>query len=152
MLTNALVDHLVMDGKSCSGVKFKHAGHTFLAKASKETLLSAGAIGSVQILERSGIGNAEYLKSIGIRVAHDLPGVGENLQDHLQIRMVYKINRLKTLNTIASNWWGKLLIGLQYLLTRSGPMSMAPSQLGLFACSSSEHARPNIQYHVQPLS
>ena len=152
VLTNALVDHLVVDEKRCSGVKFKHAGQTFFAKASKETLLSAGAIGSVQILERSGIGNADHLKSIGINVAHDLPGVGENLQDHLQIRMVYKINRLKTLNTIASNWWGKLLIGLQYLLTRSGPMSMAPSQLGLFAHSSSEHVRPNIQYHVQPLS
>jgi len=152
ILTNALVEHLVMDGKHCSGVKFIQAGRTIVAKASKEILLSAGAIGSVQILERSGIGNAQHLKSLNIKTIHDLPGVGENLQDHLQIRMVYKINQLKTLNTLAANWWGKFLIGLQYLFTRSGPMSMAPSQLGLFACSSEDHARPNIQYHVQPLS
>jgi choline dehydrogenase len=152
ILTNALVEHLVMDAKHCSGIKFIHAGRTVVAKASKEILLSAGAIGSVQILERSGIGNAQHLKALNIKTIHDLPGVGENLQDHLQIRMVYKINRLKTLNTLAANWLGKFLIGLQYLLTRSGPMSMAPSQLGLFANSSEDHARPNIQYHVQPLS
>jgi len=152
ILTNALVDHLVMQGKHCAGVKFTRAGRTFIATASKETLLSAGAIGSVQILERSGIGNADLLTSLGIPVVHNLPGVGENLQDHLQIRMVYKIDYLKTLNTRVASWWGKALIGLQYLLFRSGPMSMAPSQLGLFACSSPEHSRPNIQYHVQPLS
>ena len=152
ILTNALVEHLVVDNKHCSGVRFVHAGRTIIAKASKETLLSAGAIGSVQILERSGIGSAQHLSALNIKTTHDLPGVGENLQDHLQIRMVYKISRLKTLNTLAANWWGKCLIGLQYLLTRSGPMSMAPSQLGLFANSSENPARPNIQYHVQPLS
>lgn len=152
ILTNALVDHLVLDGKKCSGVKFTHSGKNLVASATKEILLSAGAVGSVQILERSGVGNEELLKSLNIKTVHHLPGVGENLQDHLQIRMVYKIRHLKTLNTLAANWWGKLLIGLQYLLTRSGPMSMAPSQLGLFAKSSTEHSRPNIQYHVQPLS
>jgi choline dehydrogenase len=117
-----------------------------------EVILSAGAIGSVQILERSGIGAAAHLNKLGIPVLADLPGVGENLQDHLQLRMVYKVNGIKTLNTKANSLFGKLMIGLEYLLKRSGPMSMAPSQLGAFAYSSPEQKSANVEYHVQPLS
>ena len=115
-------------------------------------MLSAGSIGSVQILERSGIGQGPRLQELGIPVIHDLPGVGENLQDHLQLRMIFQVSGIKTLNTMANHWLGKAKIGLEYLLKRSGPMSMAPSQLGLFTTSSAEHSRPNLQYHVQPLS
>ena len=92
------------------------------------------------------------MQELGIAVIQDLPGVGENLQDHLQLRMIYQVSGIKTLNTMANHWWGKALIGLEYLLRRTGPMSMAPSQLGLFTTSSSAHSRPNLQYHVQPLS
>jgi len=103
-------------------------------------------------LERSGIGAAAHLNKLGIPVIADLPGVGENLQDHLQLRMVYKVNGIKTLNTKANTLWGKMMIGLEYLLKRSGPMSMAPSQLGAFAYSSPEQKSANVEYHVQPLS
>ena len=115
-------------------------------------LLCSGSIGSVQILERSGIGQAERLKGLGIDVVSDLPGVGENLQDHLQLRMIYKVSGIPTLNTKANSLFGKAKIGLEYLFKRSGPMSMAPSQLGAFAHSSPAYDRPNVQYHVQPLS
>ena len=115
-------------------------------------LLCAGTIGSVQILERSGVGAAAHLSALGIPEITDLPGVGENLQDHLQLRMVYKVNGIKTLNTKANSWLGKIMIGLEYLFKRSGPMSMAPSQLGAFAYSSPAQKRANIEYHVQPLS
>ncbi|OZB46415.1 MAG: choline dehydrogenase, partial [Polynucleobacter sp. 39-45-136] len=117
-----------------------------------EVILSAGAIGSVQILERSGIGAADHLNRLGIEVIADLPGVGENLQDHLQLRMIYKVSGIRTLNTKANSLLGKLLIGIEYILKRSGPMSMAPSQLGAFAYSSPEYGSPNVEYHVQPLS
>jgi choline dehydrogenase len=152
VLTGASIDRLVFNGSRCEGISFLYDGQQQIALAEKEVLLSAGAIGSVQILERSGIGDEKRLQSLNIPVVKHLPGVGENLQDHLQIRLVYRVSGLRTLNVLASRWWGKLLIGLQYLLTRSGPMSMAPSQLGAFAHSSSAHDRPNIQYHVQPLS
>ncbi len=100
----------------------------------------------------SGIGAPDQLKRHGIDVVHDLPGVGENLQDHLQIRCIYKVDGVQTLNQRAGSLLGKLGIGLEYALFRSGPMSMAPSQLGAFAKSSPEFATPNVQYHVQPLS
>lgn len=117
-----------------------------------ELILSAGSIGSPQILQLSGIGPASLLREHGIPVVADLPGVGANLQDHLQIRSVYKIKGGKTLNQLASTLWGKGMIGMEYLLRRSGPMSMAPSQLGAFTRSSASFEWPNIQYHVQPLS
>lgn len=117
-----------------------------------ELILSAGSIGSPQILQLSGIGPADLLREHGIDVKADLPGVGANLQDHLQIRSVYKIKGGKTLNQLASTLWGKGMIGMEYLLRRSGPMSMAPSQLGAFTRSSASFKWPNIQYHVQPLS
>jgi choline dehydrogenase len=121
-----------------------------------EVLLSAGSIGSPQILQLSGIGPGELLQQHGIPVRQHLPGVGENLQDHLQIRAVYKIKPPRggqgTLNTLSASVWGRLKIGLEYALRRTGPMSMAPSQLGAFTRSSPELPWPNVQYHVQPLS
>nr|HMN57430.1 GMC family oxidoreductase N-terminal domain-containing protein [Ottowia sp.] len=117
-----------------------------------QLILSAGSIGSPQILQLSGIGPAELLRQHGIGVRADRPGVGANLQDHLQIRSVYKVRGAKTLNTLAATSWGKVAIGLEYLLRRTGPMSMAPSQLGAFTRSSPERAWPNLEYHVQPLS
>jgi choline dehydrogenase len=135
-------------------VEYRKNGNVYesLIGQNGEVILSAGAIGSVQILERSGVGSAEHLEKLGIPVMADLPGVGENLQDHLQLRMVYKVNGIKTLNTKANSLFGKLMIGLEYLFKRSGPMSMAPSQLGAFAYSSSEQKSANVEYHVQPLS
>jgi len=126
------------------------APHT--ARATREVILCTGAVGSPQVLQLSGIGPAALLKTHGVEVVHELPGVGENLQDHLQIRSVYSVDGVKTLNTMANSWWGKALIGLEYVVRRSGPMSMAPSQLGAFTRSDETHEHPNIQYHVQPLS
>ena len=121
-------------------------------RAGGEVVLCAGAIGTPQILQLSGIGPAPLLASLGVPVAHALPGVGANLQDHLQIRAVYAVSGVKTLNTSANSLWGKALIGLEYALKRSGPMSMAPSQLGAFTRSDAGRAHANLQYHVQPLS
>ena len=158
VLTEAIVTKLKIDpiSKNCLGVEYLKNGVPSEAlcaiERGGEVLLCAGAIGSVQILERSGIGAAAHLNKLGIPVIADLPGVGENLQDHLQLRMVYKVNGIKTLNTKANTLWGKMMIGLEYLLKRSGPMSMAPSQLGAFAYSSPEQKSANLEYHVQPLS
>jgi choline dehydrogenase len=156
VITEAVVTKLIIDPdtKNCNGVEYQKNGaiHQSLINQSGEVILSAGAIGSVQVLERSGIGSAALLNKLGIPVMADLPGVGENLQDHLQLRMVYKVSGIKTLNTKANSLFGKLMIGLEYLLKRSGPMSMAPSQLGAFAYSSSEQKSANVEYHVQPLS
>jgi choline dehydrogenase len=117
-----------------------------------QVVLATGAIGTPQLLQLSGIGPGRLLQQRGIDVRHELPGVGENLQDHLQIRAVYRVEGVKTLNTMAQNWWGKGLIGLEYLTRRTGPMSMAPSQLGAFVRSRPELPYPNLEYHVQPLS
>jgi choline dehydrogenase len=122
------------------------------ARCRGEVVLAAGAIGTPQLLQLSGIGPGDWLQPLGITPLVDLPGVGGNLQDHLQIRAVFAVEGVKTLNTLASTWWGKAGIGLEYLLRRSGPMSMAPSQLGAFTRSSPELAHPNLEYHVQPLS
>ena len=120
--------------------------------ASRTVVLAAGAIGSPQLLQLSGIGPAPLLAQHGIPLVHELPGVGENLQDHLQIRAVFGVQGAKTLNTMAHSLWGKARIGLEYLLRQSGPMSMAPSQLGAFTRSSPEKRWPDLEYHVQPLS
>jgi len=158
VLTQAVVSKLKIDSatKNCLGVEYIKDGQSREAlcaiERGGEVLLSAGAIGSVQILERSGVGAAAHLNQLGIPVIADLPGVGENLQDHLQLRMVYKVNGIKTLNTKANTLLGKMMIGLEYLFKRSGPMSMAPSQLGAFAYSSPEQKSANVEYHVQPLS
>ena len=136
----------------CSGVKVCKDGQMLEVSAREEVILCAGAIGSPQILQLSGVGPAQHLQSLGIPVIKDLPGVGENLQDHLQIRAVFRVRHTRTLNTRANTLWGKALIGAQYLFQRSGPMSMAPSQLGAFTRSDPSQPWPNLQYHVQPLS
>ncbi len=156
IVTEALVNKLLIDpsSKNCYGVQYIKDGKTIDVQCAHqgEVILSAGAIGSVQILERSGVGSAAHLNSLGIPVITDLPGVGENLQDHLQLRMVYQVSGIQTLNTKASSLLGKLMIALEYLFKRSGPMSMAPSQLGAFAYSSPDLPSANLEYHVQPLS
>lgn len=136
----------------CTGVRVERGGKAIRVPAGREVILSAGAIGSPQLLQLSGIGPGDLLREHDIPVVHDLPGVGENLQDHLQIRSVYRVKGARTLNTMANSLVGKAGIGLEYLLKRSGPMSMAPSQLCAFTRSSDEYAHPNIEYHVQPLS
>jgi choline dehydrogenase len=136
----------------CTGVEVVRSGKTLRVQVQKEVVLCAGAIGSPHLLQLSGIGPAEHLREHGIEAIHDLPGVGENLQDHLQIRSVYRVSNAKTLNAIASTLWGKAGIGWEYVTKRTGPMSMAPSQLGAFTRSSNDQPYPNIQYHVQPLS
>ncbi len=157
MWTSAQVAKLVVEtdadgGKRCTGVQVWTGEEMVTASATREVVLTAGSIGSTQILQLSGIGPAALLQQHGVPVVHELPGVGANLQDHLQIRSVYKVRNVKTLNTMANNLWGKAMIGLEYLLKRSGPMSMAPSQLGAFTRSDPAQAWPNIEYHVQPLS
>jgi choline dehydrogenase len=141
-------------GIRCTGAELVKNGEriTVNVPAGGEVILSAGAIGSPQILQLSGIGDAAALQALGIQPVANLPGVGKNLQDHLQIRAVFKVQGVKTLNTMANSLWGKAMIGLEYALFRSGPMSMAPSQLGAFTRSSPDQPHANIEYHVQPLS
>ena len=139
-------------GLHCRGVEFTGGGQQWFAESAHETILTAGAIGSPQILQLSGVGPADLLQQHGIPVVLDAPGVGENLQDHLQLRMGFKVQGAKTLNTMANSMFGKMRIGLEYALNRSGPMSMAPSQLGAFTRSDPNQASANLQYHVQPLS
>ena len=136
----------------CTGVEVWTGQGYVTVTAKQSVVLSAGAIGTPQLLQLSGLGPADLLKQHGIEPVIDLPGVGANLQDHLQIRSVFKIQGVETLNTLANSWWGKAKIGLEYAFTRSGPMSMAPSQLGAFTRSSPDQPYPNIEYHVQPLS
>ncbi len=155
--TQAQVARLVIDKLAdgrlrCSGVEVVKDGQKVTAKAAGEVILSAGSIGSPQILQLSGIGPGALLQRHGIAVQHDAPGVGANLQDHLQIRTVFKVQGVKTLNTQANSLWGKAMIALEYAANRSGPMSMAPSQLGAFTRSDPAQPYPNIEYHVQPLS
>jgi choline dehydrogenase len=140
---------LRVTGVECRPV---NGGAPVRARCTGEVVMAAGAVGTPAVLQRSGIGPAALLQRHGIAVQHELPGVGGNLQDHLQIRAVFSVQGVKTLNTMANSLWGKARIGLEYLLRRSGPMSMAPSQLGAFTRSSPEQAWPNVQYHVQPLS
>ena len=152
LVTRAHVTELVLEGRQVRGVRWVKGGQSFEAKARCEVLLAAGAINTPKILEHSGIGQPERLRALGIVPTHDLPGVGENLQDHLQIRTVFKVQGATTLNSLARWPWGKAAIALQYLLTRSGPMSMAPSQFGMFTRSGPEIEVPDLEYHVQPLS
>lgn len=152
VMTQATTDHLILEGKTVRGVRFRHKGHVLDAYARHEVLLTAGAINSPKILELSGIGRGDLLSTLGIDVLHESSGVGENLQDHLQIRTVFKVKNAKTLNTLANSFLGKARIALQYGLTQSGPMSMAPSQFGMFTKSDPALETPDLEYHVQPLS
>ena len=151
-VTHARTTKLLFHGKRATGIEFVRQGQKLTAQAKRAVVLAAGSIGSVQILQSSGIGPASLLQKLNVPVLHDLPGVGRNLQDHLQIRTVFKIKNAKSLNTMANSLWGKAMMGLQYLVNRSGPLSMAPSQLGVFAKSDPSYDRANVQYHVQPLS
>jgi choline dehydrogenase len=155
--TQAQAERLVFDtdddgGLRCTGVRLTRAGTAIEVRARAEVILSAGAIGSPQILQLSGVGPADALQSCGISPVLDLPGVGANLQDHLQIRTVFKVTGAKTLNTLAGSLFGKMAIGLEYALMRTGPMSMSPSQLGAFTRSDESQPFANLEYHVQPLS
>ncbi len=152
VITEAHTDHLILDGRIVRGVRFRRKGQSFDAFAKAEVVLAAGAINSPKILELSGIGRPDVLDQHGIKTLHESAGVGENLQDHLQIRTVFKVQNTKTLNTMANSLIGKAKIALQYGLTQSGPMSMAPSQFGMFTKSDPSMETPDLEYHVQPLS
>ncbi|MFZ4532166.1 MAG: GMC family oxidoreductase [Alsobacter sp.] len=147
------VERVVVEDGRATGVIFRRRdGSRVLARAAAEVVLSAGAVSTPQLLQLSGIGPGALLAQHGIAVSHDLPGVGENLQDHLQIRPVYKVEGVRTLNVDYASWMKRGLMGLEYAVRRTGPLTMAPSQLGLFTRSSPDYATPNLQFHVQPLS
>ncbi len=152
VLTGAETQRLHFDGKTAKGVCFRFNGRSCIARASREVILSAGAINSPKILELSGVGRPKLLSSLGIPVHHELHGVGENLQDHLQIRTVFRVEGARTLNQLYHNLFHRAGMGLQYAISRSGPLSMAPSQLGIFAKSDPSVATADLEYHVQPLS
>ena len=151
VVTGALVKRVRLEGRSARGVEFSQGNEALFAEARRETLLAAGAIGSPQILQLSGIGPGALLQKLGVPVALDAP-VGENLQDHLQLRMAFQVKNVVTLNALLHSWWAKAKIGLEYALFRSGPMTMPPSQLGAFVKSDPSQATPNLEYHVQPIS
>jgi choline dehydrogenase len=152
VLTGAEAESLLMEGKRVTGVTIRHGGRQVTARAGREVILSAGAVNSPKLLELSGIGRPDILGPLGIAVRHQLDGVGENLQDHLQIRTVFKVRNTRTLNTRYHNLFTRAGMGFEYALRRSGPLSMAPSQLGIFAKSDPRMATPDLEYHVQPLS
>ena len=141
------------EGKQeATGIEFIRDNEMFFAEAACETILAAGAVNSPQLLQLSGVGSAGFLKEHAINIVHHAPGVGENLQDHLQLRMAFKVQGVRTLNEWASTWFGKAQMAMQYALFRSGPLSMSPSQLGAFAKSDPSQPSANIEYHIQPLS
>jgi choline dehydrogenase len=150
--TGVQVEKVTFKGKRATGVQFRQDGKLIEARTKGEVILSAGAVCSPQILQLSGVGPAKWLADMGIAVVHDSPGVGNNLQDHLQQRAIFKVQGVKTLNETYHSLIGRALMGAEYALFQTGPLTMAPSQLGIFTRSSPEHERPNIQFHVQPLS
>ncbi len=152
ILTKALVTRVRMDGRTARGIEFIQDGMARFVAARQETILAAGSIGSPQVLQLSGIGPGALLQEHGIAVALDLPGVGANLQDHLQLRMAFKVKNVQTLNTMANSLLGKAKMAFEYALYRTGPLTMAPSQLGAFAKSDPGQSSANIEYHVQPMS
>ena len=152
VLTDVQVDKVVLDQGRATRVNARRQGIEQAFTARREIILCAGSIGSPGILQRSGIGPRPLLESLGITVQHELPGVGGNLQDHLQLRLIFKLTRARTLNQVANSLWGKIGMGLRYAYDRSGPLAMAPSQLGAFVKSAADQPSANLQYHVQPLS
>jgi choline dehydrogenase-like flavoprotein len=150
--TGCLVERIEFEGKRAVGVRFRQNGAVMVARCKGEVILSAGSIGSTQALLLSGVGPAAQLAEFGIPVVLDKPGVGENLQDHLQLRMIYKVTGIKTLNEMYASHFGRAQIFLDYAFRRRGPLTMAPSQLGIFTRSDKSRERANLQYHVQPLS
>ena len=152
VLTDAHVKRLRFEGRRCTGVEYMRGGNEAFAGARIDTILAAGSIGSPQILQLSGVGPAALLQQHGIPVQHELPGVGENLQDHLQLRMAFKVQNVITLNQRVGSLFGKAAMALEYALFRSGPLTMAPSQLGGFTRSSPDQPSANVEIHTQPLS
>ena len=152
VVTGATVKKLRTEGRRVLGVEYARGDVPQYAQARRETLLSAGAIGSPQILQLSGIGPGALLHEHGIPVVHDLAGVGANLQDHLQLRMAFKVSHALTLNTLLGSWWHKGRMAAEYACFRSGYMTMPPSQLGAFTRSDPSQTTPNLEYHVQPIS
>ncbi|NBQ80626.1 MAG: GMC family oxidoreductase [Betaproteobacteria bacterium] len=167
VVSQALVECLIFDAQdACKvvGVQYRHRSQRLglkgqetlsdpvVVRARAEVVLAAGTIGSVQIMERSGLGQAQRLSELGIKPRVALEGVGENLQDHLQLRLIYKVSGVKTLNAQAKHWWGRAAMALEYLLFRSGPLTMSPSQMGAFTRSSAAVDRADLEYHIQPLS
>jgi choline dehydrogenase len=150
--TGCLAERIVFDGRRASGVEWRQNGETRAARCRGEVILAAGSIGSVHLMLLSGVGPAEQLREHGIAVVADRPGVGANLHDHLQLRLIYKVDGIKTLNERYHSPLGLPLMLGEYVLFRRGPLTMAPSQLGLFTRSDAEQARANLQYHIQPLS
>jgi len=152
VMTEAQVRRLTFDGRRCTGVEVMRGGADERIGARIETILAAGSIGSPQIMQLSGVGPGVLLQEHGIPVLHEMPGVGENLQDHLQLRMAFKVQNVVTLNQRVHSLFGKAAMGLEYALFRSGPLTMAPSQLGGFTRSSPQYRTPNVEIHTQPLS
>ncbi len=156
ILTEASVRKICFDDNAAeptaTGVAVLHGGHEHVFAANNEIILAAGAIASPQLLQLSGIGAAEALHKHGIETLIERPGVGENLQDHLQIRTIYSVDNTITLNQKARTPWGMALMGLEYFLRKTGPLTMPPSQLGAFAKSDPSQPSANIEWHVQPLS
>jgi choline dehydrogenase-like flavoprotein len=150
--TGVEVERVVFQGKRATGLAFRRGDERFEAAAAGEVILAAGAIGSPKILQLSGVGDPDLLRGLGIPFAHVLRGVGRNLQDHLQIRPIFKVSGVRTLNTDYANLARRAGMGLEYALFRRGPLTMAPSQLGMFARSSPDYATPNLEFHFQPLS
>ena len=150
--TGIQVERVVLDGSRAAGVAFRKGGQPYAAKAAGEVILAGGAIGSPHLLELSGVGDAERLQALGVPVARHLPGVGENLQDHLQLRPIYKVTGVRTLNDDYAKLWKRVAMALEYAFLRKGPLTMAPSQLGAFARSSPDYATANLEFHFQPLS
>jgi choline dehydrogenase-like flavoprotein len=147
-----LVERLIIEGGRACAVQFRRDGELVEARASGEIILSAGAIGSPHILSLSGIGRHEWLAALGIATVLDCPGVGSNLQDHLQQRAIYRVSNVKTLNETYHSTLGRACMGIDYALRRRGPLTMAPSQLGIFMRSDPTQSRANLEFHVQPLS
>jgi choline dehydrogenase len=150
--TGVEVERVLFDGRRAVGLRFARGAERYAARAAGEIVLTAGAVGSPKILALSGLGDAARLSGLGLPVVHHLPGVGENLQDHLQLRPVYKVSGVRTLNTDYARLWKRAAMGLEYALLRTGPLTMAPSQVGAFARSGPEYATANLEFHFQPLS
>ena len=150
--TDAQAEGLILEGRRAVGVRYRRNGQVKELRARREVILSAGAIGSPQLLQLSGIGPGDHLQAHGVGVVLDQPGIGANLQDHLQLRCAWKVSNAVTLNTLSASLLGKARIAAEYALRRTGPMSMSPSQLGAFARSGPDVATADLEYHVQPLS
>jgi choline dehydrogenase-like flavoprotein len=150
--TGVLVDKLLFEGRRCVGVRFLQNGRTIEARARGEIMLSAGAVASPAILQRSGVGPVDWLGEHGIAPVLDKPGIGRNLQDHLQQRAIFKVTGVKTLNETYHSLVRRALMGAEYALFQTGPLTMAPSQMGIFTRSSPDQDRTNIEFHIQPLS